>query len=141
MEHMRVAVVFAICISIFACSCGANEGVLKSGRETPAQTNPVSSKTDFARELEDIQNANFIFVYVLRRKDGGPMDSEDRSVIRTNTVDMNRRVAADNDKAFIIGSNYQMPPKNLIALDERFALENLSTTTPPNSNSDSNTNK
>lgn len=138
---MRVRVVFAMCACLLACSCAANEGVLKSGKETPVQREPATTKTDFARELEDIQNANFAFVYVLRRKDGAPMDSEDRAVIRVNTVDMNRRVAADDDKAFIIGSNYQMQPKNLAALKERFALEDLSNPPPANTNSGSTANK
>ena len=35
---------------------------------------------------------------------------------------MNRRVMADDDKAVIIGSNYQMPPKNRMALFDRFAV-------------------
>ena len=85
-----------------------------------------------------MRTADFRFVYVLRRKDGGVIDAEDKSVIKMQTVDMNRRVSADNDKAFIIGSNAQLPPKNMMALLERFAVENYSP--PPDPNTYANTN-
>ena len=124
--------------AIFCAACGANEGVLKSGKDTPASSNAESSQTTFAKELEAMRTADFRFVYVLRRKDGGVIDAEDRSVIKMQTVDMNRRVSADNDKAFIIGSNAMLPPKNMIALLERFAVENYSP--PPEANANANTN-
>jgi hypothetical protein len=39
-------------------------------------------------------------------------------------------VTADDDKAVIIGSNYQIPPKNMLALLDRFAVENYSLPVP-----------
>ena len=90
-----------------------------------------------------MRTADFRFVYVLRRKDGGPIDAEDRGVIKVQTNIANRRVAADDDKAFIIGSNVQIPPQNMGALYDRFAVENYS---PPsadttNTNANANANK
>ena len=111
-------------------ACGANDAVLKSGKETPAPSNVEVSKPTFEKELDEIKAANFTFIYVLRRKDGQKLDSEDRSVIRLQTVDMNRRVTADEDKAVIIGSNYQIPAKNMFVLLDRFALQNYSLPLP-----------
>lgn len=125
------------------CSCGANEGILQSGKGSPTPANVESAKTSFAKELESVQTADFTFVYVLRRKDGGPIDAEDRGVIKLSTSDAARRVSADDGKAFIIGSNVQLPAKNMAALYERFAIDNYSQ--PPaaaaNANAASNTSK
>ncbi len=115
----------------FASACGANEGILKSGKETPAPSNIESEKTPIAKDIEAMQTAGFSFIFVLRRKDGGTIDAEDRGVIKLNTADANRRVAADDNKAFIIGSNFQIPPKNLATLYDRFAVENYSQVPAP----------
>ena len=133
------------CLSIvlaclLAAACGPDDRILKSGKETPAPSNVEASRSTFEKELDDIRSANFTFIYVLRRKDGQKLDAEDRSVIRLQTVDMNRRVTADDDKAVIIGSNYQMPPKNMVTLLERFAVENYSQPLPP-ANANSTVNK
>ncbi|MEQ1643314.1 MAG: hypothetical protein ABL959_07740 [Pyrinomonadaceae bacterium] len=115
---------------VLASACGPDDRILKSGKETPAPSTVEASKPTFEKELDDIKSAGFTFVYVLRRKDGQKMDSEDRSVIRLQTADMNRRVTADEDKAVIIGSNYQIPPKNMFVLFDRFAVENYSLSVP-----------
>ncbi len=117
---------FAVVIfAIIAAACGANEGILRSGKDASPQAN-VESKTPFEKDLEAMRTADFQFVYVLRRKDGGKIDAEDRGVIRVNTSTAPRRVAADDDKAFIIGTNTPIPPPNMIALYDRFAVENYS---------------
>ncbi len=133
-KYIRRVILLAAFASLFA-GCGANENILKSGKDTSAPSNAESSAIIFAKELEAMRNADFRFVYVLRRKDGGVIDAEDRSVIKMQTVDMNRRVSADNDKAFIIGSNAQLPPKNMLTLLERFAVENYSPPLVANVNS------
>src|SRR4051812_4384631 len=113
-RNFYLLVTAAICLS----GCGANQSILESGKETPTPppTAAATAQNDFARDMAEVRNADFTFVYVLRRKDGGPMDIEDRNVIRLNTSDANRRVSTDNDRAFIIGSNVQIQPKNMAAL-------------------------
>ncbi len=118
-------------------ACGANDGILKSGKETPAPSNAQPSKSVFEEDLGSMRTADFRFVYVLRRKDGGKIDAEDRSVIKAQTADANRRMSSDDDKAFIIGSNNQIPPKNMFVLFARFAVENYSP--PPVANTNANT--
>ena len=137
--HLVLVPVFAALL--FLAGCGANEGILKSGRETPAPANADSEKPPFAKDLDYMRSAGFTFVYVLRRKDGGVMDAEDRNVIRLNTADANRRVAADDGRAFIIGSNFQIPANNLIKLYDRFAVENYSQPPAVNVNRNANANK
>ena len=122
-------------VAAFLAGCGANEGVLRSGKEnSTAQSNVVATKDTFNRELAEFRTADFTFIYVLRRKDRGPIDSEDRGVIRSNTVEANRRVSADDGKAFIIGTNTAITPEHMTALYARFAIDNYSPPPSPVAN-------
>lgn len=123
----------------FSVGCGANDGILKSGKETPASSNAQLTKSVFEEDLGSMRTADFRFVYVLRRKDGGKIDAEDRSIIKAQTTDANRRMSSDDDKAFIIGTNTQIPPKNMMALYKHFAVEDYSP--PPMANTNTNANK
>lgn len=121
-----------VVLCVMFAACGANEGILKSGKENASQTNAEPSRPTFAKELEEFRTADFRYIFVLRRRDGGDMDAEDRSVIKLNTDGANRRVSADNGRAFIIGTNNVIPPKNIAAIYERFAVENYSPATEVN---------
>lgn len=123
MKEFKYLLFFVLAIST---GCGANEGILKSGNENSPRTNAAPTQTTFADELDGFRTADFRFILVLRRKDGGEITAEDRSVIKLNTDGANRRVSADNGKAFIIGTNNAMPPKNIAAIYARFAVEDYS---------------
>ena len=123
---------------VLTAACGANDGILKSGKETPGSSNIQPSKSVFEEDLGSMRTADFRFVYVLRRKDGGKIDAEDRSVIKAQTADANRRMSSDDDKAFIIGSNNQIPPKNMMALYKHFAVEDYSPAPVANTNTNAN---
>ena len=120
---MRSKFCFLIFI-IALTACGANDKILQSGKETP-NTN-ATPRAAIDDDLTAMRNADFRFVFVLRRKDGGAIDAEDRAVIKANTSEANRRVSSDNDKAFVIGTNTALPPEKLAALYQRFAVENHS---------------
>ena len=124
-------------IVLFLAGCGANDTVLRAGKETPSQV--TSATSTFASDLESMRTAGFSFIYVLRRKDSELMNNEDRGVIRLNTALANRRFSADEGRAFIIGSNPPIPPQNMAALYERFAVEDYSP--PPASNTNAHANK
>jgi len=125
------AAMFSLAYILFASSCGGNENILKSGKDPAAQSNSGSDKTPFAKDLESVQTAGFSFVYVLRRKDGAVIDPQDKSVIRIQTANANRRVSADDGRAVIIGSNFQLAQHNMAAIHERFAVENYSPAPAP----------
>ncbi|CAN5467179.1 hypothetical protein BH10ACI3_BH10ACI3_21580 [soil metagenome] len=126
---------------VLTFACGANESILKSGKDTGNQPAAESDKVPIEKEIDAMRTAGFSFIYVLRRKDGGKMESEDRGVIRVNTTEANRRVAADDDKAFVVGSNFQISPKFMTALNGRFAVENYSPAPAVSSNINANTGK
>lgn len=120
---------FVVLTGLLIAGCGGNDAVLQSGKRSA--TEPQNAKSVYESELASVRDAKFNFLYVLRRRDGGVIDAEDRNVIRQATADMNRRVSADDGRAFIIGSNYQLPGAGMSALTERFAVEDLSPPPPP----------
>ncbi len=120
-------VVLAALSVAFAAGCGANENILRSGKdERVSQANIEASKPSIENDIEAMRTAGFTFIYVLRRKDGGVIDPEDKSVIRLQTTQANRRVSADDGKAVIVGSNFQLAPHNMAAIYQRFAVDNYS---------------
>lgn len=113
-------------IALILTGCGPDERILRSGNTEPSASNIERRAPNIADDIEAMRTADFEFIYVLRRKDGGVIDAEDKGVIRVNTTDANRRVSAEDGKAFLIGSNTKLPAKNMMALYERFAVENYS---------------
>ena len=118
---------------LVASGCGPNQRIIESGNarertvaaETPEA--PGSTAPTFEQDLEAMRTADFAFIYVFRRKDGGVLDASDKSFIaQTSPVEMNRRRLSDNGKAVIIGSNFRMPPQALETLKEVFAFEDYS---------------
>lgn len=124
--HANWVKAFILAVSVVASGCGANESVLRSGKEPAGQSNSAPVKTSFDTDLEGMRTAGFSFIYVLRRQDGAVIDPQDKSVIRVQTTQANRRISADDGKAVIIGSNFQLATPNMAALYQRFAVENYS---------------
>jgi len=117
---------FAVLVSF---GCGANEGVMRSGRESPTPAAVAGNVDPFEREMAEIQEAKFTWLYVVRRRDGGILSSEDKAFVKQHTTDANRRVVADGGKAVIIGSNYSITADGAQILKQRFDVADLST--PP----------
>ncbi len=54
------------------------------------------------------------------------MDADDRSLIRQQTDQANRRVSSDGGKAVVVGSNFPLLMEKYAALRDRFDIENFS---------------
>jgi hypothetical protein len=117
-------------LSAAAASCGANEGVLHSGKQSPAPPANESRVEPFEQDLADVKAANFTWLYVIRRRDGGILDAEDKAFLRKGTAESNRRVVSDGGKAVIVGSNYEASVAGVETLKARFDVTDLSTGRP-----------
>lgn len=115
-------------ITLFIAGCGANEGVLQAGKETPSSVNAANEKTFVTAEteVEAMRTAGFNYIFVLRRKDNGILNPEDREIIKVNTTVANRRVFAEEGKAFVVGANPVIPQYNIGTLEQRFFIANHS---------------
>jgi len=127
------AAVFSVAL---VCSCAPNQRIVESnGQWSNSQASNASAmpvKSSFEQDIQSMKTADFTFVYVFRRKDGQPLDAEDKR-FASNAIppEMNRRTVSDEGKAIIIGSNFRMPADNMDLLTQRFALEDRSVPVDP----------
>jgi hypothetical protein len=121
-----VSTFLAVILAVFVFGCGANESIMKSGKETPSPTNAATPLSGIDKDIDDMRTAEFQFIYVLRRKDGGVFDEDEKGVIKLQTAEANRRVSSDGGKAVVVGSNFALPPQNYVILYNRFVVENYS---------------
>lgn len=133
--------IFAFALSIAFLNFGCESPSLKanSAVQKPAAENNLSS---FQRDLQTMRDANFEYVFVFRRKDGGALDTEDKRYLKANSpAATNRFILTDENKAVMAGSSYKFEPENLEKLQQRFVIENFSKTesreAPKNLNSNS----
>ncbi len=110
--------------SNFACESPSLKANQSKPATTEAQKNNLSS---FENDLQSMRNADFDFIYVFRRKDGGILDGEDKKYLKAYSPPAtNRFVLTDENKVAIAGSSYKFEPENLDNLQKRFAIENFS---------------
>jgi hypothetical protein len=125
----------SLMISLSLAACVSNEQILRSGKETPtpgaSATNVPSAVSPIDREIQAMRDADFRFVWIVRRKDGGQITPGDKALIRANTVEMNRRVLSDDGQAVVIGSNVVPAKESVETIFSNFSVEDLSTEPMP----------
>ena len=117
---------WVFCLICVGISCGANQGVLTSGKGTPGPTAEAKADT-FESDLAEVRKADFTWMYVIRRLDGGVLDTKDKDLIRVATAQSNRRVLSDEGKVIIVGSNFEQVNASLIAHGTIFPSSSFST--------------
>lgn len=140
---VRIQFVLVIVAIAAGASCGPNQRILNSAQEareaaTPPPANSTPTVRTFDQDLTAMRNADFNFIYVLRRHDGGVLDADEKSFISTTTPpQINRKTLSDEGRAVMIGSNFRLPPDILATYKSRFAFEDYSKPESeiPNSNS------
>lgn len=122
----RFAASFLIlAVSVFGFACGRITFSPENTNSTPVETTEKLSEIE--REVRDMQTADFKFIYVIKRKDGGEFDKADRDFLRENrTPEINRFSATEDKKAFVVGSNYLFRPDHWQNLQKRFVIEDFS---------------
>ena len=120
--------VFFICLFlcvIFISACGIVS--FSPENKNSATPEPKENLTEIQREIKAMETADFEYIFVFKRKDGGAFDTEDRDYLRTNRPsDVNRWIATDDKKAFVAGSNFIFRAENLELLRNRFIVEDYS---------------
>ena len=116
--------------ALFLAACEPAPSMMPNSNSTPIVP-PVSENTeklpDVQREVRSMEDAGFKFIFVLRRKDGGAFDREDKKYIADNIpAETNRRILTEADKVFVLGSNYEFSQPNLEMLRKRFNMEDFS---------------
>lgn len=142
---IRTSILLAV-LAVVVCSCAPNQRIVESNAElAEANVNrpAVPVRSTLEKDIEAMRTADFVFIYVIKRKDGGPLDAEDKKFAGAVIPgEMNRRTVSDDGKAILIGSNFRMPEESRKLIEERFAVEDLSREVPAaNSNANSQANR
>jgi hypothetical protein len=123
--QLASAIVLAVAIGIFFAGCRRST----SGNETADTSTyrPESTPaTPFERDLKFIRDGHFTHIWVFSRKDGKEFTKEDSEVLRVNAPRVVDWVTTDANKKVIGGSNFDLEPAQLAALQKRFMIEDYS---------------
>lgn len=136
---IKFLVISALVFSNFACQ--PNQTILNSGRKKSANAanSAERPKDTFESALRGVQKSGFDYIFVIRRKDGGQFEREDKIFVRENSpAETNQFVLTDEDRVIIAGSNYPFPAETVEVLRTVFDVEDLSPKKDENANGNSN---
>lgn len=127
-EHKLIIQAVLTCLFFFSLmNLACDNRSFEKANVSESSAAPEQTQSNFASDLQTMKTANFEYIFVFRRKDGGAFDGEDKKYLRANApVETNRFVSTDNGKAFIAGSKFKFPPQNLETLRTRFNIEDYS---------------
>ena len=130
----KAAILFVFTSALFALGCGPDQRIIDSAKQkeaerenTIANSNIEGAKSDLETDLDAMRTADFKFILVFRRKDGQPLNGDDKALIGRNTgMQANRRRLTDGGKAVIIAGNFPFAAEPMKELATKFNLENQS---------------
>lgn len=140
------ALTLGVSILFGGIGCKPNPRIVNSARTPEPSQTDRPAPAGFEADLEAMRTADFTYIYVFRRKDGGELDNMDKGFINTNKpAEVNRVRLSDDGRAVIFGSNFRLPDEALKNLKDNYGFEDYSkpegdvTTSSGNSNSNVNT--
>jgi hypothetical protein len=123
--QLSSAIVLALTTGILFSGCRRST----SADETPDTSTyrPASTPaTQFERDLKFIRDGHFTHIWVFSRKDEKEFTREDSDSLRANAPKVVDWVTTDGNKKVIGGSNFDLEPAQLAALQKRFKIEDYS---------------
>jgi hypothetical protein len=107
-----------LCVALAFASVG---GCHRAGTTENAARAP---KSDFEQTLDSVRRSQHVKIYVVRRKDGEPLQPDDKDYIRRNTpLEVATWLLTKDERAAIAGANFDFEPKHFEALNKRFTVE------------------
>lgn len=115
------ALLLTIAVIVFALG-----GCQRSSVQSNANANRPS-QSPFEKDLDYVRNGQFTHIYVFARKDGGQLQADDITYLKTNSpAQTNMWLKTDDGRRAIAGSNFDFKPEHLDALSKRFNIEDYS---------------
>ena len=103
----------ALALTAFGCNRG---GASQNAARPP--------KSDFERSLDTVRRGQYFKIYVIRRKDGEPLQPDDKAYLRANTpMETGMWIVTEDNRTAIAGAGFEFEPKHLDALSRRFTIE------------------
>ena len=119
--------ILAATLLISVCAgCKRNTSSEDETPDTSTYRPQSTPATQFERDLKYIRDGHFTHVWVFSRKDGKGFTKEDSEALRTNAPTVVDWVTTDANKRVIGGSNFDIDPPQMAALQKRFKVEDYS---------------
>lgn len=113
-------------IGLAMSGCNRNEGAPSpTGTEaaaSPAGASP-SPQTEFERDLQYIRTSQFQHVWLIARKDGKKLDSDDSNFLKQNAPQVVDWVATNGGTKVFAGTNFDLELAGLNKIRQRFVVE------------------
>lgn len=109
--------------SLTLCSCANSKSGSTSGPVTTQATPAPSPRTEFEEALDFVRKGQYTYVWVLARKDGKPLDSDDGAFLRKTAPQVVDWVTTEKGKRVIAGTNFNLEEGNLEVLKKRYDVE------------------
>ena len=123
---LQLGCILVIAASLSLTSCRRQRSDDEGPPDTSTYRPLPTPATEFEQKLKDVRDAHFKHVWVFRRLDGKEFTSEDSEILRTNAPRVVDWIGLDDKKTYIAGSNFQIEPPNLAALQKRYKIEDYS---------------
>lgn len=108
----------------FSSSCGDNSS---TNTQQPAANAVEPPRNEFEAELRAFRDADFTYIFSFKRKDGLPMNADDKRFVKENShFYTNRFTLTTGETVIFAGSNFKFDNKALDALKERFEVRDFS---------------
>ena len=118
-RRLRVSAARGALLCVCALALAFSAGCNRAGK-----SNANAPKSDFERKLATVRRGQYVKIYVVRRKDGEPLQADDKAYLRANTpMETGMWVLTDDGRTAIAGANFEFEQKHLGALDKRFTVE------------------
>jgi hypothetical protein len=121
-----IATVAAVLILTSFSACRRTNSSADETPDTSTYRPEATPATQFERDLKFIRDGHFSHVWVFSRKDNKELTKEDSEALHTNAPKVVDWVTTDGNKKVIGGSNFEIDPQNLTALQKRFKIEDYS---------------
>ena len=105
-------------------SCGGSSAPATNESATAPSSPAPSPKVGLEQDLDWIRKGQYTYVWVFRRKDGKPLDSDDGAFLRKNAPQVVDWATTDKEKKYVVaGTNFDLALGNLELIKKRFVAE------------------
>ena len=127
---LRTAAILAATALLFVLPACHRSTATSTSEDEPtpdASFSPVPTPaTEFERDMKYVRDAHFKYVWVLTRFDGREFTKEDGDFLRENAPKVVDWVGTDQKRKYIAGSNFDLDPTQMAALQKRYKVEDYS---------------
>src|SRR4030095_16008138 len=94
-------------LAALACHKPETDSSTANANEASSQASPRASPlTGFQKDLQDIRNGQYTYVYLFSRKDQKVLDADDGAFLRKNAPQVVDWIGTDEGKKVFAGTNF-----------------------------------